>query len=221
MTEKAKMLLKVVTRGPLLSKVAFWKERDELSATRIAILVGSNGSGKTLTIDAIAAHYEAFDKNKSTDRWRTPNEVKYKVGDISIDLVFDKTIKYRGDVVHALPAAALSDEDFFACQMQKRSHGEAALSAFAEFVVKPIKAAPDKSILLLLDEPEAGLSAEAQTLIGRRLHELAVARPSIAIVVATQSDRIRQELMRDGLAEDYDFGGWLVANPFGEKVITP
>lgn len=220
MSEKSKMLLSVVARGPLLSKVEFWKERDELKTTRVAILVGSNGSGKTLTINAIAAHYGAFNKKSSTDGWQTAKEIKSRIGDISIDRSFDKIIKYRGDVIHALPVAALSNEDFFACQIQNRSHGEAALSVYQEFVIKPIRLASNKSILLLLDEPEAGLSAEAQTLMGRRLHELAMGLPNITMVVATQSDRIRQELMQDNLAEDYDFGGWLVANPFNKKVRT-
>jgi predicted ATPase len=209
------MKLTVKNRGKLLDKVDFWGGREQLDAGELAVFVGANGAGKSVTMHAIAAGQGAFDSNSSSDDNMSPLGASEFYGQLAGDDAFDLCLKFRGDRGTALPSAVHSMSDLMRLSAHKMSHGEASLNIIAHEILVPLKEAlqAGKRVLVLLDEPEAGVNPEGQTIVGLKLADLA-RDPKVTMVVATQSDRIRAKLLQVHGAVEHDFGGWLQGNPW-------
>jgi predicted ATPase len=208
------MILTLRGKGKILENVKFWAERTTLEVGQVTVLVGANGSGKTATLDAIAAHCGAFDGKSDRENYRSTDEVFESVGEIEPDIVFTNVLRYQGATAHGLPAAVLTKDDLFRLDMQRRSHGEAGIFTLARQIMTPLRASVGET-LLLLDEIETGLSAEAQTLVARGIASEAIGHPGLKILVATQSDRVRAQFLLVG--DELDFGGRLKGNPWKES----
>jgi predicted ATPase len=209
------MKLTVKGRGKLLGKIGFWSDRKQLDAGELAVLVGANGAGKSVTMHAIAAGQGAFDSSSCDDDYTSAERAADLYGELAADDDFDLCLKFRGDRGTALPSAVLSMADMMRISAHKMSHGEASLNIIATEILVPLQEAMagGKRVLVLLDEPEAGVNPEGQTIVGLKLAELA-RDPKVTVVVATQSDRMRAKLLQVHGAVEHDFGGWLHGNPW-------
>ena len=209
------MRLTVRHRSKLFGKLDFWHNQEQLEIGPVTVLVGANGAGKSVTLHAIAAGQGAFDSSSSSDDYSSPERAVLLYGELVSDTEFDLCLKFRGDQGTALPNGVYSMSDLSRIGMHTMSHGEASLNIIAREILLPLKKAlvEDKHVLVLLDEPEAGVNPEGQTIVGRKLAELA-SGPKVTLIVATQSDRVRAQLLQVHGAREYDFGGWLYGNPW-------
>jgi predicted ATPase len=210
------MILTLKKKGKILQKVKFWSDRTTLEVGQVTVLVGANGSGKTATLDAIAAYCGVFSGKSDRENYRSADEVRESVGEIEPDVSFANVLRYQGTTAHGMPSAVLTNDDIFRIDMQKRSHGEAGIFTLARQIMTPLRTAVGET-LLLLDEIETGLSAEAQTLVARSIASEAVGCPWLKILVATQSDRVRAAFLLVG--EELDFGGWIGGNPWRNEEV--
>jgi len=208
------MILTLKKKGKILENVKFWADRTTLEVGQVTVLVGANGSGKTATLDAIAASCGVFSGKSDRENYRTADEVRASVGEIEPDIAFASVLRYQGVTAHGLPSAVLTKDDIFRLDMQRRSHGEAGIFTLARQIMTPLRASVGET-LLLLDEIETGLSAEAQTLVARGIASEAVGRPWLKMLVATQSDRVRAQFLLVG--DELDFGGWIKGNPWKDE----
>jgi predicted ATPase len=209
------MRLKVKNRGKLLDTLDFWREREHLELGNITLLVGANGAGKSVTMKAIAAGQGAFDSSSSDDDYRSSGDITELCGELTCDIDFDTCLKFRGELGNSMPSGAYSTADVRRVSYHRMSHGEASLNLLAHGVLVPLKEAlaEGKRLLVLLDEPEAGVNPEGQTIVALKLTELA-RNPLVTMIVATQSDRVRAKLLQVHDALEYDFGGWIKGNPW-------
>lgn len=147
----------------------------------VTIITGDNGSGKSTLVGLIRS---LFNKTKfSMSELSCDNEIlansPFDESCNYIDLATD-LLKNRGDI----------DYDNFTlhAQCMRQSSGQSSLAQLITFTSK------NTDRIVIIDEPERGLSVGRQVLVGKYLCHFVENNPSVQVILVTHSREIVNEL---------------------------
>lgn len=173
-----------------------------LDLGRLTILVGENGAGKSTIVEAIAMAYGLSREGGSTGARHTTRDTE---SDLHTSLRIERGIGasrwgyfIRAETLHGLFSYLEDNPGKSDLGYHRMSHGESFMGLMA---TRPFR----RGGLLLLDEPEAGLSFETQLSLVGHLAALA-GDEKCQVIVATHSpivaaspDATLLQLDEDGL----------------------
>lgn len=160
--------------------------RDGLELGELTILVGENGTGKSTLIEAIAMAYGLSPEGGSKVRRQSGRPTESPLHE-HIQLVRGIGRSrwgyfLRAETVHGLltyleqhPSPYLPETSY-----HERSHGQ----AFNDLLESKLGHMTGRGGLLVMDEPEAGLSFLSQVALA---HRLALLRDDVQVLMATHS----------------------------------
>lgn len=207
----------------------------EITVGNSIVLTGSNGSGKSTILNSLALAGglgDRYSSKKSTYSYShiDLDEAREKYRGLSImdgekEITFPLVLRYRADETRMMPLAMDLDEDLYQLFDGRGSHGETNLKRLGRIAkqVKDNLSGEKATTLLLLDEPEAGLSLDIIRIIGRQLTKLSIIagqeESHLKLIVATQHPSILRDCLL-GFSQRIDLGGWFGGkDPFEEEHI--
>jgi predicted ATPase len=198
----------------LLEKVVFKKDyrcfkKDEVInfKDRVTVITGDNGSGKSTLISCI--------RNCFKTEWSMSDDSNSRdIVETNIDNSNDIEIEYL-----CLSKDLLSTSSEFGnnislqIKTMQMSSGQGSLEQLIDKVEKS-----KNSPILILDEPERGLSLKRQFLVCKYLSKHILENPNQQVIIVTHSDAIMQlsELVYSTSHKDYitcnDYLSWMVTH---------
>ena len=168
-------------RRPCHQSGTYWDHGLDLG--RVTILVGANGVGKSTIIEAIAMAYGLSREGGSTGAQHATRDTE---SDLHNSLRIERGLGasrwgyfIRAETLHGLFSYLEDNPGQSDLRYHRMSHGESFMGLMA---TRPFHSGG----LFVLDEPEAGLSFEAQLSLVGHLAELALDEMS-QVIVATHS----------------------------------
>lgn len=217
-------------RGHILRKLKALDRKKSFEVANAVVLTGANGSGKTTLLNSIALSAGLagrYSSSRTTYQFSglDLDEGKESIGGAALykgskKMKFDLVLRFRGDETKARPIALDTMEDIMMCMGPKGSHGEVNVRK----MIKVLKEAEEENkkgsrLLLLLDEPEAGLGLDLAMAVANKLSGIckqAIESKTFKIIIATQNPFILFVCEQAG-AMRVDLGGWLrKEDPFEE-----
>jgi predicted ATPase len=207
-----------------IKRLPFFKSKTSLELEPATVLTGANGSGKTSFINALAAGLGMCDNyvtRRASKEASFPEVALDRAirlwGLLNTDSTFDEVYRFSGGSGGKRPLSADTMEDIVWIMGSKASHGEVNLNRLIRSVLRPAKEKREKgdSILLLIDEPECGLSPErvsdveaiVRSLVFDAINNSAESIGNLTVLVSTQSPLILFGTKATG-ANHIDMGGW-------------
>jgi predicted ATPase len=211
-----------------IKRLNFFKRKKRFKIEPATVITGNNGIGKTTLINALCAGLGLDDEYFSRESTRSSSHGHFGVdqavrtfGLLTLPEEYDSVYRFAGDASRRR-ALALDTMEDLAITMAKGSHGEINLHKFHSMVLKPSQKdlLANKSVVVALDEPEAGLSLENvfrfMGLIKNACEtacQLSLVGHRLLFIVSTQHPLIWRAAL-DGAALWLDLGGWEKENPF-------
>jgi len=189
------------------------------------VVTGANGSGKSTLLNGVAAAGglgDRYSSSKTTYQYSglEKNEAEKTYGGVALigddgePVEFDRVIRFRGEETRKSPIAMDTMEDMELIFGSQGSHGEVTQRKLGKALMETmdvLEANPDERLLLLLDEPEAGLGLDFVMAAGMRISEIckqAMTSDNFRIVIVTQNPFMLVAALA-AKATRIDLGGWL------------
>lgn len=151
--------------------------------SNLTIITGDNGSGKSTLLSSIRSMYDI--------KWSFSHDLK---SDSKIQVFGDFEDSKMGDVLYLDLSSDLYknsstlDYDNMGLYMQclNSSSGEGVIYQLFDLISNNISTAK----MIILDEPEKGLSLKNQILISRLINKFSTENPNVQFIVTTHSEKI-------------------------------
>lgn len=175
------------TRWPLTIPAVAQLLREGLELSDITILVGENGVGKSTLVEAIALAYGLSPEGGSTNAMHSTRASESSLHRHLRLVRGAGASKFgyfvRAETMHGL-LTYLENNPGFDMPYHEMSHGE-AFTALVELKLTHFTSGRGRGGLLVLDEPESGLSFTSQVRLANLLAELPAQR--VQVLIATHS----------------------------------